>query len=137
MALWNINGEIVYSEGSLSIDPEKSSISFVKRHFYRVPYIVGGGVGGFSKRQDGTTVHLPSWTEVHPKTTFGDIIVEKKPFQELFDEPKKLGSWTFESSSSKKTYTVKQRQDGSLYCDCMGYIGHRKCKHITEVKSKL
>ena len=132
MALWDVDGEIVYAEGSLSLTPEKTNAVFVTRHRYKVPYS-NVGIGGIVTTDSGT-YHTPSWTPVHPQTSIEDIEVEKKPFEELFVEEKK---WEFKSGSSDKVYTVKHNKNGNLSCDCMGYIGHRKCKHITEVKSKL
>ena len=132
MALWDVDGEIVYTEGSLSLTPEKANALFVTRHRYKIPYS-NVGMGGFVKTDRGT-FHTPSWIEVHPQTTFDDLIVDKKPFEELFVEEKK---WEFKSGSSDKVYTVKHNKRGELSCDCMGYIGHRKCKHITEVKESL
>ena len=114
MALWEVKDEIVYSDGALSISAEEMSGVFVKRHFYNVPY-TNVGKGGIMKRADGKRFHTPSWTEVHPETTLEDIVVEKKPFEELFVEPK---SWNFKSASSDKEYTVKLKRDGNPYCDC-------------------
>lgn len=135
MALWEVsNGKkkvIMYSEGSLSIPNPPSYIS-VRRKYYRVPYS-NVGQGGLLHK-DGKAYHTPSWTEVHPKTTMNDIIVEKKPFQELFVEPK---TWSFKSSSSDKTYTVKYNKSGHLSCNCRGYMSHKRCKHIKEVKTSL
>lgn len=132
MALWEVNNGkkkvLMYSEGSLSISNPPPYLS-VRRHSYKVPYS-NVGLGGFVE-QDGKKFHTPSWIEVHPKTTLSDIVVEKKPFQELFVEPEK---WTFESASSDKTYTVKKNKHGKLSCDCWGYIAHRKCKHVKEVE---
>jgi hypothetical protein len=102
----------------------------VKRHTYKVPYS-NVGKGGFIER-DGIKFHVPSWTEVHPQTTLDDIIIEKKPFDELFAEPEK---WEFKSASSDKMYTVKRNKYDKLSCDCWGYIAHKKCKHIKEVES--
>ena len=59
---------------------------------------------------------------------------DQKRLAELFVEEKK---WEFKSGSSDKVYTVKHNKRGELSCDCMGYIGHRKCKHITVVKESL
>lgn len=134
MALWNVDGEVVYSDGPLATD---GSIGvFVTRHTYKVPLtnITVGGFKGAILKTDSGTFHTPSWIEVHPQTTIDDIEVEKKPFEELFVEEQK---WEFKSGSSDKTYTVKYNKHGNLSCDCMGYIGHRKCKHITEVKEKI
>lgn len=131
MALWEVNGELVYSDGALSIQNPSGSI-FARRFFYKIPYS-NVGLGGFIM-QDGKKIHTPSWTEVHPKTTHEDLIVDKKPFEELFIEPE---TWTFESSSSNKKYTVKINKHGKLSCDCWGYIAHRKCKHIKEVNANI
>ena len=133
MALWKVKDEIVYSDGPLYISAEEMSGVFVQRHFYKVPYS-NVGKGGIMKRADGKRFHTPSWTEVHPETTLKDIIVEKKPFEELFVEPK---SWSFKSASSDKEYTVKLKRDGNPYCDCWGYMAHKNCKHVKQVKEEL
>ena len=133
MALWSVNDEIVYSDGPLSISAKEVSGVFVQRHFYKVPFSnVGKGV--IIKTSSDRYVHMPSWIEVHPKTTVNDIVVDKDPFEELFVEPK---TWSFKSASSDKEYTVKLKKDGSLYCDCWGYIAHKKCKHVKEIKAQL
>ena len=135
MALCEVyNGKrtaIMHSEGALGIKNPPSYLS-VSRKFYKVPYS-NIGIGSIIE-SNGKTYHVPSWTEVHPKTRIEDILVEKKPFDELFVKPE---SWTFESASSDKVYTVKRNRNGELACDCWGYIGHRKCKHINEVKASL
>ena len=131
MALWEVNGELVYSDGALSI-PNPSGSIWAKRFTYKIPYS-NVGLGGFINL-DGKKIHTPSWTEVHPKTNFEDLEVEKKPFEELFVEPK---TWKFKSASSDKEYTVKYNAKGMLSCDCWGYIAHRKCKHIREVSKEI
>ena len=132
MALWEISGgHIIFSDGALSIKNPPSGL-FTKRHYYKVPYS-NVGKGGFIER-DGKKFHTPSWIEVHPMASFDDILVDKKPFDEVFVEEQK---WTFPSSSSDKEYTVKLKRDGSPYCDCWGYIAHKKCKHVKEVQEKL
>ena len=84
--------------------------------------------------RDGKKIHTPSYIEVHPQTTHDDIVVKKNPFEELFVEEK---TWSFKSASSSKEYTVRYNKAGNLSCDCWGYIGHKKCKHIKEVKDEL
>jgi hypothetical protein len=48
--------------------------------------------------------------------------------------------WTFESSSSNKTYETLKYDDGSLSCDCPGWCrrvsqdGSRTCKHVRAVQ---
>tara|TARA_B100000902_G_C27214379_1_gene866170 strand:+ start:117 stop:524 length:408 start_codon:yes stop_codon:yes gene_type:complete len=133
MALWEVtlNGDttIEYSDGGYSQSPPISG-TWVRRHTYKVPY-TNVGKGGFIEK-DGKKFHTPSWIEVHPETTHDDIVVDKKPFDELFAEPEK---WEFKSASSDKMYTVKRNKYDKLSCDCWGYIAHKKCKHIKEVES--
>ena len=135
MALWEVNNGkktvVMFSEGSLGIKNPPPYLS-VRRKFYKVPYTNVGN--GAIMRSNDKTYHVPSWTEVHPQTTLNDIVVEKKPFEELFVEEKK---WTFKSSSSDKEYTVRHNAKGALSCDCWGYIAHKKCKHIREVSSEI
>ena len=136
MALWNVshNGEeeIMYSEGSLGL-PGSLSGAWGKRHYYEVPY-TNVGKGGIATI-NGTTYHTPSWIEVHPDTTPDDILVIKQPFEELFVEVKQE-TWSFKSATSDKEYTVKRGKNG-LHCDCWGYIAHRKCKHLKEVRDEI
>lgn len=99
---------------------------------YTVPYS-NVGKGGFLVL-NGKRYHTPSWIEVEPDTTFDNIIIEKRPFEELFVESKNEKQWKYKSASSDKEYTVRYNAAGNLSCDCWGYIGHRKCKHITETK---
>src|SRR6056300_1613563 len=136
MALWEVNGEIVFSDGALSITKPEINM-WVRRHMYKVPYS-NVGKGGIVKFED-KTFHTPSWTEVHEQTTVDDIIIEQRPFDELFTsnegnepryEPRK-----FMSATSDKVYTVKLGKNG-FYCDCMGYIGNRKCKHIKQAQEE-
>lgn len=131
MALWNVNNEIVYSNGPLIMDPDSAKGILVRRHTYKVPYS-NVGKGGFLE-MEGKKFHTPSWIEVHPETTLDDIVVEKNPFEELFVEPK---VWEFKSESSDKVYQVKLNSKGNLSCSCWGYIAHKKCKHINNVKQK-
>lgn len=131
MALWEVNGEVVYSDGPLTIT-NTELVNFVRRFSYKVPYS-NTGKGGFIQK-DGKRFHVPSYMEVHPKTSFEDLEVEKKPFQELFIEPK---TWSFNSESSDKEYTVKQSKNGNLSCNCWGYMAHKKCKHVNQVKEQL
>lgn len=44
--------------------------------------------------------------------------------------------WTFDSSSSDKTYETLQYDDGSLSCDCPGWTrrAQRSCKHTRAVE---
>jgi len=99
---------------------------------YTIPYS-NTGLGGFLSL-GGKRFHTPSWIEVEPDTTYDNLRVEKRPFDELFVEKRNDQHWKYKSASSDKEYTVRYNAAGDLSCDCWGYIGHRKCKHITETK---
>jgi len=102
---------------------------------YEVPYSNVGKGGIFKAPVSGKWYHTPSWIEVAEGTTLDDIVVKAKPFRELFSEPERK-SWQYKSASSDKTYTVREGRNG-LFCDCWGYIAHKKCKHIRDVKEKI
>jgi len=72
---------------------------------------------------------------VEESTTFEDLIMEKKPFEELFEE-KKEESWKFISERSGEEYIVRYNIRGELSCSCWGYISHKNCKHIKSVIKK-
>ena len=93
------------------------------------------GLGGFITL-NGIRYHVPSWTEVEEGTTFDDLELEAKPFQELFEE-KKEEQWKFTSARSGEEYVVRYNVRGELSCSCWGYIAHKKCKHIKEVESNF
>ena len=122
MAPLKVNGEIVFVPFSIEAHRRRSATSYKVSHS-------NVGKGAFLEK-DGKKFHTPSWIEVHPETTLDDIVVDKKPFEELFVEPK---TWKFKSASSDKEYKVRLNASGKLSCDCWGYIAHRKCKHIKEV----
>ena len=136
MALWEVtsngNTTIEYSDGAYSISNPPTS-TFVRRHYYKVPY-TNVGKGGILRNSSGT-FHTPSWIEVHEQTTLDDIIVEQPPFVELFTSNDDYEPRQFTSTSSDKIYTVKRGKNG-FYCDCWGYIAHKKCKHVKQVQQE-
>ena len=91
------------------------------------------GLGGFFTSIDGIRYHTPSWTVVDADTTFDDLILEAKPFEELFEKKEK--QWKFTSARSGEEYIVRYNAAGNLSCSCWGYIAHKNCKHIKDVKT--
>jgi len=131
MALFNINGNIEYSQRGYIQSPPVSGTS-VKRHYYECK----APVYGIANTISGKYI-MPHWIKVHYKTELKDIIVEepkKELFEELFVEPK---NWKFKSATSGEEYVVRYNVRKELSCSCWGYISWRKCKHIDEVLSKL
>ena len=93
------------------------------------------GLGGFFTALDGTRYHVPSWTIVDSNTSFEDLIVDPKPFNELFEEKKNEEQWKFTSARSGEEYIVRYNARKELSCSCWGYIAHKKCKHIKQVQN--
>jgi hypothetical protein len=77
---------------------------------------------------------MPLNVEVHPKTTLQDVNVIKKKIKE-----KPAKTFTFKSSSSDSTYTVKEINN-QYVCNCTGFFRvkdkKKGCKHIQEIKLK-
>ena len=92
------------------------------------------GLGGFVTFND-VRYHVPSWTVVEEDTTFDDLVLEAKPFAELFEEEKKEEQWKFTSARTGEEYIVRYNIRNELSCSCWGYISHKNCKHIKEVKN--
>jgi hypothetical protein len=141
MALWeftnlnkhgNFRTRIVYSKGALSL-PTKGlgNTVFVKRFSYEYEHpLIGPGL--FKSSVSGKLYLLPTWKEVHPKTTLSDIKWIKPVIKENKPE---VETWTFKSGSSDSIYTVKKTGD-TYKCNCPGYWRSfdRRCKHIKEVE---
>jgi len=103
---------------------------------YKIPR-TNVGLGGFFTNLDGVRYHTPSWTVVEEDTTFDDLVLEAKPFEELFEEKKEDEQWKFTSARSGEEYIVRYNVRKELSCSCWGYIAHKKCKHIKEVESNF
>ena len=69
------------------------------------------GIGGFITVSSGVRYHVPSWTVVEKDTTIEDIVMEKRPFEELFEEEK---SWKFTSARSGEEYIVRYNARNEL-----------------------
>tara|TARA_R110000868_G_scaffold98798_1_gene272046 strand:- start:1948 stop:2283 length:336 start_codon:yes stop_codon:yes gene_type:complete len=101
---------------------------------YKIPR-TNVGLGGFFTNLDGVRYHTPSWTVVEEDTTYEDLILEEKPFTELFEEKQNEEQWKFTSARSGEEYIVRYNIRKELSCSCWGYIAHKKCKHIKEVEN--
>jgi hypothetical protein len=73
------------------------------------------------------------WIEVPKGTTLDDVrwIPSHKPEKGVSEARKE----TFEVEGSKGTkYIVKQAENGSWSCTCVGFGFRRTCKHVTNCK---
>jgi len=117
---------------SYGFKPSKSIISngvYVFKYTYEHPQLPPTL---FVSPISGKKFIVPTWQEVHPKTTLQDIEWIKPVKIEV---PVEKNTWTFESSSDPgHFYTVKQ--SGFKYsCNCPGVwrSKERKCKHIKQL----
>ncbi len=134
MALWNLNGQIVYADGALSI-PNPESGTWAHRHTYEVPY-TNVGKGGIVTI-DGRTYHTPSWIEVHPETRLEDINWIKPKIKKQVKQKPVIE--TNVSGSGLGEYTTKYYpESGKFHCTCPGYWrSGGNCKHVKAMREKL
>jgi len=133
MALWEVNGKIVYSKNALTLSPNEANGTMIKRHFYHVPK--SNVRGGFLTNDRGT-FHTPSWTKVHPQATLNDIIFPKIKVA----KPKEKRIIEFASASSDKKYYVTFIDSKTIKCTCPGFYRAQRevgCKHVQEVRESL
>ena len=84
--------------------------------------------------KNGDKFIVPTWKKINKLATLDDINWTPK-----VEKPKtESKTWTFKSSSSDKTYKVKQT-DNTLKCNCMGFFRakDRRCKHIKSVEKEI
>jgi len=81
---------------------------------------------GFYKDEEGRA------RPITPKTEKPKPKVNVKVF---FEPP--IAVWGYESSSSSRIYTVRLNKDGSLSCNCPGWIYRRTCRHVKDMEQKL
>jgi hypothetical protein len=128
----NLRSRVVYADGALKIGRGFGSFQAAQRFRYesRSPYF-----GLMVLPADGKKYLTPDWIEVHPQTTYNDI-VHNAP--EVVEAPVQKNEWIFESSSGDGFYKV--RQNGlKLTCTCPGSwrAADRRCKHIKAVEKEL
>jgi hypothetical protein len=87
------------------------------------------------------TYVVPGYIEVPNDTTLLDVFnqwipwyVENYPDEPQKEEIKSIKE-TVVSSKGDKTYDV-YFNNGSWWCDCVGFGYRNKCRHVTEVKEK-
>lgn len=122
---------------SYSIKPSKSLIStgvyvFKYNHEHDVaPSLLISPVSG-------KKYIVPTWKEVHPKTTLADINWIKPTKIEV---PIEKETWKFESSSEKGLFYKVTKQGSELKCNCSGFFRckdrSKGCKHVQEVRKQL
>lgn len=132
----NLRTRIIHTDTpTLNINPKGlgptiivSRFHYEHEHLY-APALIDRG---------GKRYILPTWKEVHPKTTLNDIkhIKPTKPSEKV----KEKNTWEVKSSSGNGVYVIKQ-VGVKFTCNCSGYWRlkdkNKGCKHIREVKTKM
>lgn len=92
----------------------------------------------FTSPTSGKKFIVPTWIEVHPKTTLQDI-EWIRPVK--VEAPIEKETWKFESSSEKGLFYKVKKQGNKLTCNCSGFFRakdrNKGCKHVQEVRKQL
>ena len=134
--LYNVNivydngqsmSEIIHSVTPISLYPKRDKIksSVVSVHKYEVE---GSFHPGLLQLDDGKKYIIPKWIEVHPETTYDDIIwVQPKQKKIIEQNVGSVGTYKTVYDPNKNTYK----------CTCMGFFRSKgNCKHVKALREK-
>ena len=134
--LYNVNivydngqsmSEIIHSVTPISLYPKRDKIksSVVSVHKYEVE---GSFHPGLIQLDDGKKYIIPKWIEVHPETTYDDIIwIQPKQKKIIEQNVGSVGTYKTVYDPNKNTYK----------CTCMGFWRSKgNCKHVRALKEK-
>lgn len=119
--------EIISTQPPLTIYPKRDNIktSMVSVHKYKIE---GAYHPGLLVASDGKKYIIPKWIEVHPDTTYNDIIwVKPKQKKQIEHIQGSVGLYKTIYDPNKKTYK----------CTCMGFWRSKgNCKHVKALREK-
>jgi hypothetical protein len=122
-----VTDDIVSSQSGLSLYPVRDKIhsSVVSVHKYEVE---GSFHPGLHQSSDGKKYIIPKWIEVHPETTYDDIIwIQPKQKKVIEHIQGSVGMYKTMFDPNKNKYT----------CSCMGFWRSKgNCKHVIALKEK-
>jgi hypothetical protein len=134
--LYNVNivydngqatNEIIHSVTPISLYPKRDNIksAVVSVHKYKVE---GSFHPGLLQLDDGKKYIIPKWTEVHPETTYDDIIwIQPKQKKVIEHNVGSVGTYKTMFDPNKNKYT----------CSCMGFWKSKgNCKHVKALREK-
>jgi hypothetical protein len=134
--LYNVNivydngqsmSEIIHSVTPISLYPKRDKIksSVVSVHKYEVE---GSFHPGLIQLDDGKKYIIPKWIEVHPETTYDDIIwIQPKQKKIIEQNVGSVGTYKTVYDPNKNTYK----------CSCMGFWKSKgNCKHVKALREK-
>jgi hypothetical protein len=119
--------EIVSSPTPITLYPVRDKIhsSVVSVHKYEVE---GSFHPGLHISDDGKKYIIPKWIEVHPETTYNDIVwIQPKQKKVIEHIQGSVGMYKTMFDPNKNKYT----------CSCMGFWRSKgNCKHVIALKEK-
>ena len=134
--LYNVNivydngqsmSEIIHSVTPISLYPKRDKIksSVVSVHKYEVE---GSFHPGLIQLDDGKKYIIPKWIEIHPETTYNDIVwIQPKQKKVIEHIEGSVGTYKTVYDPNKNTYK----------CSCMGFWRSKgNCKHVRALREK-
>jgi hypothetical protein len=119
--------EIIHSVTPISLYPKRDNIksAVVSVHKYEVD---GSFHPGLIQLNDGKKYIIPKWIEVHPETTYDDIIWKQPKQKKVIEHIQgSVGVYKTMFDPNKNKYT----------CSCMGFWKSKgNCKHVRALKEK-
>ena len=119
--------EIIHSTVPPSFSPKRDKIRSVtvRAHKYEVE---GSFHPGLHISDDGKKYIIPKWIEVHPETTYNDVVwIQPKQKKVIEHIQGSVGMYKTMFDPNKNKYT----------CSCMGFWRSKgNCKHVIALKEK-
>ena len=119
--------EIIHSTTPPSFSPKRDKIRSVTvcAHKYEVE---GSFHPGLHTSNDGKKYIIPKWIEVHPETTYNDVVwIQPKQKKIIEHIQGSVGMYKTMFDPNKNKYT----------CSCMGFWRSKgNCKHVRALKEK-
>jgi hypothetical protein len=120
--------EIIYSNTPLVINPKQDGIisSRSSVHKYEIESILPPTI--FISPTDGKKYLVPMWIEVHPETTYDDVVHIRPKAKKIIEHI---------DGSMGKYKTIYDPNKNKYTCSCMGYWRSKgNCKHVRALKEK-
>ena len=122
-----VTDDIISSQPPLTLHPVRDGIrsSIVSVHKYKIE---GPYHPGLHTASDGKKYIIPKWIEVHPETTYEDIIwIQPKQKKVIEHIDGSMGKYKTTYNPNKNTYK----------CTCMGFWRSKgNCKHVKALREK-
>lgn len=119
--------DIIHSEKPLTLHPKRDGIKTSKAtiHKYKVE---GSFHPGLYSDDNGKKYIIPKWIEVHPGTTYDDIVWVQPKQKKIIERVQgSVGVYKTTYDPNKKVYK----------CTCMGFWRSKgNCKHVKALREK-